>query len=59
MSSTPTPDTLTAILACLADWVDSLEDRLDRIEASAGPTTAATHLSAQENAKSPPFCSAC
>jgi hypothetical protein len=58
MSSTPTPDTLTAILARLADRLDSLEDRLDRIEASAGPTIAATHLSAQENTKSPPFLSA-
>ena len=55
MSSTPTPDTLTAILACLADRLDSLEDRLNCIKASAGPTIAATHLSAQENAKSPPF----
>ena len=58
MSSTPTPDTLTTILAHLADQLDSLEDRLDRIKASAGPTIAATHLSAQENAKSPPFHSA-
>ena len=58
MSSTPTPDTLTAILACLANRLDSLEDRLNCIEASAGPTITATHLSAQENAKSPPFCSA-
>ena len=58
MSSTPTPDALAAILARLADRLDSLEGRLDRIEASAGPTIAATHLSAQENAKSPPFRSA-
>ena len=50
MSSTPTPDTLTAILACLANRLDSLEDRLNCIEASAGPTITATHLSVQENA---------
>ena len=58
MSSTPTPDTLTAVLACLADQLDSLEDCLDCIEALAGPMIAATHLSAQENTKSPPFHSA-
>ena len=58
MSSTPTPDTLTSILTRLADRLDSLEGRLNRIEASAGPTIAATHLSVQENTKSPPFQSA-
>ena len=55
MSSTPTPNALTALLARLADQLDSLEDHLDCIKASAGPMIAATHLSAQENTKSPPF----
>ena len=58
MSSTPIPDNLTALLACLADRLDSLEGRLDSIEAPAGHTIAATHLSAQENAKASPFHSA-
>ena len=58
MSSTPTSNDLAAILARLADRLDSLEARLDRIEVPADPTIAATHLSARENAKSPPFHSA-
>ena len=58
MSSTPTPDNLVAVLAHLANRLDSLEARLDRVKASAGLTIAATHLSAQENSKSPPFSSA-
>ncbi|KAF8817589.1 hypothetical protein BYT27DRAFT_7247456 [Phlegmacium glaucopus] len=41
MPSTPTPsDDLSSVLQQLADRLDSLEVRLDRIEASAGPTIA-------------------
>jgi hypothetical protein len=36
MASTPTPDSLNAVLARLADRLESLEARLDRIEASTG-----------------------
>jgi hypothetical protein len=57
MSSTPTPDDLTTVLTRLADKLESLESRLDRIEASAGLTIAANQFSAAENAKSPPFYS--
>jgi KH domain len=58
MSSTPTPDDhFTALLVRLADRLDSLETRLDRIEVSANLTIARTDLSAAENAKSPPFYS--
>jgi hypothetical protein len=58
MSSTPTPDDrFTALLVRLADRLDSLEARLDHIEASAGLTIGRTDLSAAENAKSPPFSS--
>jgi hypothetical protein len=56
MTSTPTPDNLTSVLARLADKLGSLEERLARIEASAGHTIAATGLSAdsQEATKQQP-----
>lgn len=54
MSSTPTQNDLATVLGRLADRLESLEARLDRIEASAGPTIAATTY-AQETAKVPPF----
>jgi hypothetical protein len=57
MSSTPIPNDLASVLARLAERLESLEARLDRSEASAGPTIAATSFSAQENVKSPPFYS--
>jgi hypothetical protein len=57
MSSTPIPNDLASVLACLAERLESLEARLDHSEASAGPMIAMTHLSAQENIKSPPFYS--
>jgi hypothetical protein len=57
MSSTPIPDNLASVLGRLADKLESLEARLDRIEASAGLTIGRTDLSAAENAKSPPFSS--
>jgi len=56
MSSTPTQNDLATVLARLADRLESLEARLDRIEAPAGPTIAATY--AEETAKVPPFHSA-
>jgi len=37
MSSTPTPDNLVAILARLANRLDSLEAHLNRVEASRFP----------------------
>ena len=51
MTSIPTPDNLTAVLSRLADKLESLEARLDRIEASAGPSIAAT---SPEATKPPP-----
>jgi hypothetical protein len=58
MATTPTSDNLTAVLARLADKLESLEARLDRIEASAGPTiAAATFRDAPEASKVPPFTS--
>ena len=59
MSSTPTPDDLTIVLARLADRLESLESRLDRIEASAGPTIASIGPAAdsKEATKVPPFTS--
>jgi hypothetical protein len=58
MSSTPTPDNLTSVLARLADRLGSLEARLERIEASAGPTTASISFAdSKEATKSPPSTS--
>lgn len=58
MASTPTPDDLTTVLARLADKLGSLEARLDRIEASAGPTTASIGFAdSKEATKVPPFTS--
>ena len=53
MSSTPTPDALTALLARLADRLDSLEARLDCIEAPTGPTIAAATSEAAKTSKPP------
>ncbi|KAF8810355.1 hypothetical protein BYT27DRAFT_7253944 [Phlegmacium glaucopus] len=62
MPLTPTPtDDLSSVLRQLADRLDSLEVRLDRIEASAGPTIASTSTpfrgfsDLQEASKVPPF----
>jgi hypothetical protein len=56
MASSSTPDNLTALLARLADKLDSLEARLDRIEAPAGSTIAATAFAdSREATKVPPF----
>ena len=57
MSSTPIPDDLVTVLARLADRLGSLEARLDRIEASAGPTIASIgpFADSKEATKSPPF----
>ncbi|KAF8802314.1 hypothetical protein BYT27DRAFT_7261092 [Phlegmacium glaucopus] len=62
MPSTPTPsDDLSSILQQLADRLDSLEVRLDHIEASAGPMIASTSTpfhgfaDSQEASKVPPF----
>jgi hypothetical protein len=55
MTSTPIPDDLTTVLARLADRLGSLESRLERIEASAGPTIA--FADSKEATKVPPFTS--
>ena len=57
MSSTPIPDNLTSVLARLADQLGSLEERLARIEASAGHTIAVVgpFADSQEATKKPPF----
>jgi hypothetical protein len=57
MASTPTSNNLASVLARLADRLDSLEDRLDRIKASAGQTIAVTapFADSQEATKVPPF----
>ena len=59
MTSTPIPDDLTTVLARLADRLGSLESRLERIEASAGPTIASIgpFADSKEATKSPPFTS--
>lgn len=54
MSSSPNlDDPFMAILVRLAERLDSLESRLDRLEGPADPTIAATY--AEETAKVPPF----
>jgi KH domain len=53
MASTPTPDSLTSVLARLVDRLGSLEARLDRIEASAGLTIASI-ISKEATTPSPP-----
>jgi hypothetical protein len=57
MASTPISDNLTTVLTRLADRLESLEERLVRIEASAGHTIAATgpFADSQEATKLPPF----
>src|ERR1700679_714664 len=56
MSSTPTSVDLVSVLSLLnnlASKLESIEERLTRIEDPAGPTIAATY--AEETAKKPPF----
>jgi hypothetical protein len=57
MASTPTSSNLVSVLERLAARLDSLEDRLDRIEASAGHTIASTapFADSKEASKVPPF----
>jgi KH domain len=54
MASTPIPDNLTIVLARLADRLESLEARLDRIEASAGPMIASISSGSKKAKPSPP-----
>src|SRR6202789_4379730 len=58
MSSTPTSVDLVSVLSLLnnlASKLESIEERLTRIEDPAGPSIAATY--AEKTAKKPPFCS--
>jgi hypothetical protein len=54
MASTPIPDSLNAVLARLADRLESLEARLDRIEASTGLTIASASTPKEATTPSPP-----
>lgn len=54
MAHPSTPDDLSSVLRCLADWLDSLETHLDCIEGQKAAFTIATTTTSPEATKSPP-----